>query len=208
MKERLPPRRNRRQGGDRRGDHQDHQQGHHKPHLTDNRQQILQIGGSLSDPPTIHRHHRGGGETRFHKNPVAVCQHRGDNFRLEGDIRDQNLTNGSNGCKIYGLRRASKQRPLRGRNTCEIIMGGATYMGSGNQRRPPQDCIEIQIQSQPRRGLHPQRTANTRHSGRGARSKESEGAGIIGRHGQSGDDQNKTVSETSASGTTLPVVNQ
>ena len=75
-------------------------------------------------------------------------------------------------------------------------------MGSRDKRRPPQDCIKIQIQSHPRRGFYPRSTANTRHSRRRAISKESKGAKIIGGHGQSGDDKAATVSTTTAGDST------
>ena len=124
---------------------------------------------------------------------------------MEGERCDQRQTNVRNGCKISGLRSASIQRPSRGRYICKHRMGGSTDMGSRNQRLPPQDCIKIHIQSQPRRGFHPRRPANTRHRRRGARSKEIKGARRIGAHGQSGDDQAPTVGAAVARVTTIPV---
>ena len=87
--ERLPPRSNWLQGRYRRGDHQDRRKVHHKPHPTYVGRQQFQIGVPVLDPSTIHSHHRGGGKTRGHEHQAAVCQHRGDNFRLEGDSRNQ-----------------------------------------------------------------------------------------------------------------------
>ena len=95
--------------------------------------------------------------------------------------------NGRNGCKIVGLRRARTQQPTCGRNPGEHRVGGATGMGSRDQCRPLQYFIEIQIQSQPLCGFYPRSTAHTCHSGRHAIPKESEGAGRIGGHVQSGD---------------------
>ena len=143
---RLPPHRIWLQRGDCIRNQQDHQKGDHKPHPTDYRQQKLQIGGSVSDPPTLHCHHIEGRKNRAHKHLVAVCQHCGKKIRLAGDSCDQRQINDSNGCKISGLRRASTQKPSRGCDTCEHRIGDATDMGNRNQCCPPQDCIRIQIQ--------------------------------------------------------------
>ena len=112
---------------------------------------------------------------------------------MERDSHDKRRTDGSNGCKISGLRRARTQQPTRVRNPGEHGVGSATDMGSGDQRRQPQDCIKIQIQSQPRCGVYPQSIVNTRHSGCRVRPKKRKGAGRIGGHVQLGDDQGATV---------------
>ena len=154
-----------------------------------------------SSPPS----QRGGGDTRVNKHPTTVCQHRGEMFRLERDNRDQRRMNGSNGCKIVGLRRARTHQPTYIHNPSKHKLGGTTDMGSGYQHRPPQDCIEIHIQSQPRRGFYPQRTANTRHSRHHTRSKEYKGARIIRGYGKSGNDKAATVLTETSRSSTLPV---
>ena len=98
----LPPYCNRRQRGDHGRNYQDRWEGHHKPHPLYNRKQWFQVDGPVSDPPTLHRLHRGGGEIRVNKNPATVCQHCRRIFQVERDCPDQRRTNGSNGWKSLG----------------------------------------------------------------------------------------------------------
>ena len=81
-------------------------------------------------------------------------------------------------------------------------------MGSGYQRRPPQDCPKIPIQSRPQRGVNPPNFANTFHGRRSARPKKIKGAGIIGRHGQSGDDQDTTTGAATAGAPVISIGEQ
>ena len=78
--------------------------------------------------------------------------------------------------KLHGLRSAGTKQNSRGRYPCQHRMDGPTNLGNGNQRCTPQDCIQIQIQSQQQGGFHPQVPPNPYHSRRVARSQESEGA--------------------------------
>ena len=123
---------------------------------------------------------------------------------MERDSRDQRKMNDSNGCKIAGIRRARPQRPTRGCNTGKPRVGSATYRGIGDQHRPPQYCIEIQIQSPIRRGVYPRSAANTCHIGCRTIMKVREGAGRIDGHGQSWDDQAATVVTAKDGSSTLP----
>ena len=91
------------------------------------------------------------------------------------------------------------------RSPVEHGVGGATDMGSGYQCRPPQDCVKIQIQSRPQRGVYPLSIANTCHGESRARQKKRKGAGIIGGHGQSGDDQFSTVGAETAGSPTISI---
>ena len=81
-------------------------------------------------------------------------------------------------------------------------------MGSGDQCRPLQYCIKIQIQYCPRRGINTRNFANTCHSGHRARPKKSKGAGIIGGHIQSGHDQAKTAGAATAGAPTISIKEQ
>ena len=98
-----------------------------------------------------------------------------DNFRLEGDSCNQRQENGSTCWKITGVHSAGTQQPPRGRYLRQHIMGGATNMGNRNKHCPLQDCIKVYIQSQPRRGFHPQGPPNTHHSRRATRSQKCKG---------------------------------
>ena len=169
----------------------------------DDRRQKFQIDGPIPYPSTIHRHHRGGVNTRGHKHQAAVRQHRGDNFRLEGDSRDQRQAHGSTYCKILGVQSVGTQQPPRVRYPRQNRMGGATNMGNGNQRRPLQYCIQVQIQSQPCRGFHLWGPPNPCHSRRVARSQERKGARVIGVYSQSGNDKSTKIS-TAATSATVP----
>ena len=72
-----------------------------------------------------------------------------------GHSCDERRTDGGNGRQIAGLRSALTQKPTRGRNPGKHGVGGAANMGSVDQRRPPQDCLKVPIQSRPRRGVNP-----------------------------------------------------
>ena len=125
---------------------------------------------------------------------------------MEGNSRDQSRAHGSNGCKIVGICSVGTQQPPRGHYPFQHRMGVITNLGNRNQRRPPQDCIQIHIQSQPQRRFHLQGPSNPRHSRCSARSQESEDARGISGHGKSGDDEAPTIG-TSSNSTTVPVGN-
>ena len=144
---------------------------------------------TLDDCLTISKcHHRGSRDTRVNKHPATFRQHCGEKFRLERDSCDKCQTYGGNGWEISELHRARPQKPTRICNPGEHEMGGIKDMGSGDQCRPPQDYIEILIQSRPQRGVNLQSIANTCHIGRHTRPKKRKGTGRIGGHSQSGYD--------------------
>ena len=66
-------------------------------------------------------------------------------------------------------------------------------MGNGSQCHTLQDCIQIQIQSQPRNVFHRQVPLNPHHSRRKTRLQENEVARGIGVHSQSGDEKAKKI---------------
>ena len=77
-------------------------------------------------------------------------------------------------------------------------MGGTTDIGSGDQRRPPKDNRELQVQSCTRRRVDPRNLKNTCHDRLRVIPTKIQGASRTSRHGQPRDNQASTDGSTTS----------